>query len=71
MHLNPRYLCYNEIGIVKSYINTAEDEETDATGSIEVEFHDTTFHNSIMLSNFQNYNLASLSSTALVVANAK
>lgn len=63
-HLNPRYLCWNDVGIVRAY-GTSDDESK----SIEVEFHDATFHNSMMMQNFHNYTLASLSMTALGVAN--
>lgn len=67
-HLNPRYLCWNDVGVVRSYGNPNEDDEQ---CSIEVEFHDTTFHNSMMMQNYQGYTRGSLSTTALAVANAK
>lgn len=66
-HLNPRYLCWNDIGIVRSYGN----EDEDGQKSIEVEFHDATFHSSMMMSNFLGYTMGSLSSTVLAVANTK
>lgn len=68
-HLNPRYLCWNEIGIVRSYGNL--DEDSGEQCSIEVEFHDTTFHNSMMMQNYHNYTMGSLSPTALAVANVR
>ncbi|KRT85068.1 hypothetical protein AMK59_290 [Oryctes borbonicus] len=64
-HLSPRYLCWNDVGIVKAY-GSPEDESK----SIEVEFHDTTFHNSMMMQNFQNYTMGSLSTGALAVASS-
>lgn len=66
-HLNPRYLCWNEIGVVRSYGNT-DDENI---SSIEVEFHDSTLHNSIMMQNYQGYTMASLSSSVLAVASSR
>ncbi|GJQ71634.1 hypothetical protein Trydic_g11333 [Trypoxylus dichotomus] len=65
VHLSPRYLCWNDVGIVKAY-GTSDDESK----SIEVEFHDATFHNSMMMQNFQNYTMGSLSSGALTVASS-
>ncbi|CAG9772524.1 unnamed protein product [Ceutorhynchus assimilis] len=68
-HLDPRYLCWNDIGIVKSYGgNNAGDDV--GSKSIEVEFHDTSFHNSMMLQNFQEYTMGSIGKGALVVANS-
>ncbi|XP_050293758.1 WD repeat and HMG-box DNA-binding protein 1 [Anthonomus grandis grandis] len=67
-HLDPRYLCWNEVGIVKSYGTNSEDELSSKT--IEVEFHDSTFHNSMMLQNFQEYTMGSIGKGALVVANS-
>ncbi|XP_060519101.1 WD repeat and HMG-box DNA-binding protein 1 [Cylas formicarius] len=67
-HLDPRYFCWNEVGIVKSYGNSADDEL--ASKSIEVEFHDVTFHNSMMMPNYQDYTMGCLSKGALVVANS-
>lgn len=65
-HLNPRYLCWNEVGVVKCY-GTPDDDQGK---SIEVEFHDFNFHNSMMLQNFQNYTMGSISPACLAVANA-
>ncbi|KAK4875420.1 hypothetical protein RN001_011842 [Aquatica leii] len=66
-HLNPRYLCWNEVGIVRSFGNDSDD---DGVKSVEVEFHDTTLHNSMMIQNFHGYNMGSLSTAALVLANS-
>ncbi|KAB0794930.1 hypothetical protein PPYR_11769 [Photinus pyralis] len=66
-HLNPRYLCWNEVGIVRSYRNDIDDE---GAKSIEVEFHDSSLHNSMMIQNFHGYTMGSLSSTALAIANS-
>lgn len=68
-HLDPRYLCWNDVGIVRSYGNNADDES--ASKSIEVEFHDSTFHNSMMIQNYQDYTMGSLSKSALAVANSR
>lgn len=66
-HLNPRYLCWNEVGTIRSY-GTADDE----TGnSIEVEFHDASLHNSIMMQNYQGYTMGSISTGVLAVANSR
>lgn len=54
------------MGIVKYYGSVEDDSK-----SIEVEFHDATFHNSMMMQNFQNYRMASLSTAALAVANSE
>lgn len=68
-HLNPRYLCWNEVGVVRCY--GTPDDDSNEQCSIEVEFHDTTFHNSMMMQNYQGYTMGSLSTTALAVANAR
>ncbi|KAK9692495.1 Minichromosome loss protein, Mcl1, middle region [Popillia japonica] len=65
-HLNPRYLCWNDVGIVRAYGASEDDSK-----SIEVEFHDATFHNSMMMQNYQNYTMASLNTSALAVANSE
>ncbi|CAG9822132.1 unnamed protein product [Phaedon cochleariae] len=66
-HLDPRYLCWNDVGVIRCYGNNS-DEST--SKSIEVEFHDTTFHSSMMMQNYQDYTLGSISKSALVVANS-
>lgn len=65
-HLNPRYMCWNEVGVIRCYDST---EDSESSKSIEVEFHDSNFHNSIMMQNYQNYTMGTLSFSALVVAN--
>lgn len=67
-HLNPRYLCWNGIAVIRCYGNA---EETESGRSIEVEFHDSTFHNSMMIQNFQNYFMGTVSMSALAVANSR
>lgn len=67
-HLDPRYLCWNDIGIIRSYGSISDES---ASKSIEVEFHDSTFHNSMMMQNYQEYTMGSLSKAALAVANSK
>lgn len=67
-HLNPRYLCWNEVGVVRCY---GELGNEDSDRSIETEFHDSTFHNSMILQNYQDYKFGSLSKNALVVANTR
>lgn len=70
VHLDPRYLCWNEVGIVRAYGSLSDDvESTDK--SIQVEFHDFTFHKNIMMPMYVDYTMGSLSSSALVVANTK
>jgi chromosome transmission fidelity protein 4 len=61
IHYKQRFMVWNSVGIVRSY-NT-EDEN-----SIDVEFHDTTYHHSIHLSNVHNYTIADLSTDCLVLA---
>ncbi|KAK9890820.1 hypothetical protein WA026_012163 [Henosepilachna vigintioctopunctata] len=68
VHLDPRYLCWNEIGVIRCYGTVSEDDDS-SSKSIEVDFHDSTFHNSMMMQNYQNYMMGSLSSAALAVAN--
>lgn len=62
VHLEQRFMVWNSVGIVRSY--NGENES-----SIDVEFHDTSFHHSIHLPNAQhNYTIADLSTEALVLA---
>lgn len=68
-HLDPRYMCWNEVGVIRCYGNNAEDETV--MKSIEVEFHDSTFHNSMMMQNYQDYTMGSLSKSVLAVANSR
>ncbi|XP_059050858.1 WD repeat and HMG-box DNA-binding protein 1 [Achroia grisella] len=61
-HLEHRYMCWNDIGIVRCH--TSENGES----SIDVEFHDTNIHHGIHLNNYLNHTMASLSSTVLALA---
>ncbi|XP_049875326.1 WD repeat and HMG-box DNA-binding protein 1 [Pectinophora gossypiella] len=62
LHLEHRYMCWNDIGIVRCH--TAENGES----SIDVEFHDTNLHHGIHLNNYLNHTMASLSSSVLALA---
>lgn len=68
-HLDPRYLCYNHIGLVKCYGNNSDEEMS--SKNIEVEFHDSSFHSSMMVPNFRDFTLGALGKGALAVANSK
>ncbi|KAJ2948140.1 hypothetical protein O0L34_g9942 [Tuta absoluta] len=61
-HLEHRYMCWNEVGIVRCH--SVEDGES----TVDVEFHDTTFHHGIHLNNYLNHTMASLSSSVLALA---
>lgn len=65
-HLDPRYLCWNQVAVIRCYGERLENTENK---SIEVEFHDSTFHNQMMLTNYKNYSMASVSLTALALGN--
>jgi chromosome transmission fidelity protein 4 len=67
-HLNPRYLCWNEVGIIRSYGAMTDD---DSGKSIEIEFHNSAFHNSMMLQNYQEYIMGTISKAAVAVASAR
>ncbi|CAM6053445.1 unnamed protein product [Sphagnum tenellum] len=60
-HLENRFMVWNSVGIVRS-------TDTENENSIDVEFHDITFHHSIHLPNVDNYSMADLSSNALILA---
>ncbi|KAJ0182402.1 hypothetical protein K1T71_001771 [Dendrolimus kikuchii] len=62
VHLEHRYMCWNDIGIVRCH--TGENGES----SIDVEFHDTNIHHGIHLNNYLNHSMASLSSSVLALA---
>uniref|UniRef100_A0A1A9WIP5 Uncharacterized protein n=1 Tax=Glossina brevipalpis TaxID=37001 RepID=A0A1A9WIP5_9MUSC len=62
IHLEHRYLVWNSVGIVTSHA------DGDNGGSIDVEFHDASVHHSLHIPNYNNHNMASLSSAALVLA---
>lgn len=67
-HCDPRYLCWNDVGIIRSYGHINDDDN--GGKSIEIDFHDTMFHSSMMMQNFQDYTMGSVSKSVLVVANA-
>ncbi|XP_022906813.2 WD repeat and HMG-box DNA-binding protein 1 [Onthophagus taurus] len=67
-HLDPRYLCWNEVGIVRCYGSVNEE---DGNKSIEAEFHDSTFHSSMMVQNFNGYTMSSLSTSVFTLANSE
>ncbi|XP_026497855.2 WD repeat and HMG-box DNA-binding protein 1 [Vanessa tameamea] len=62
IHLEHRYMCWNDVGIVRCH--TAENGES----SIDVEFHDSNLHHGIHLNNYLNHTMASLSATVLALA---
>ncbi|CAH2102314.1 unnamed protein product [Euphydryas editha] len=62
IHLEHRYMCWNDVGIVRCH--TAENGES----SIDVEFHDSNLHHGIHLNNYLNHTMASLSPTVLALA---
>ncbi|CAH0592617.1 unnamed protein product [Chrysodeixis includens] len=62
VHLEHRYMCWNDIGIVRCH--TQENGES----TIDVEFHDTNLHHGIHLNNYLNHTMASLSSTVVALA---
>ena len=55
---------YNCVGTVRCY-----EDETDA--AIDVEFHDRSLHRPVHVDNEPGYNIASLSTTAIVLAVGK
>lgn len=61
VHYKNRFLVWNSVGIVYSH-NSSEEN------SIDVEFHDSTFHHSIHMANIFNYTIADLSTSCLVLA---
>uniref|UniRef100_A0A1B0AN42 WDHD1/CFT4 second beta-propeller domain-containing protein n=1 Tax=Glossina palpalis gambiensis TaxID=67801 RepID=A0A1B0AN42_9MUSC len=61
IHLKDRYLVWNGVGIVTSHADGAN-------GAIDVVFHDANVHHSLHIHNYNNHNMANLSSTALVLA---
>lgn len=60
-HLEHRYLVWNTVGIVTLHADGSD-------GAIDVEFHDASVHHSLHIPNYNNHNLASLSSSALAMA---
>ncbi|KOB76608.1 Acidic nucleoplasmic DNA-binding protein 1 [Operophtera brumata] len=57
-HLEHRYMCWNEVGIVRCH--TVENGES----TIDVEFHDANVHHGIHLNNYLSHTMASLSTTS-------
>lgn len=60
-HLEHRYLAWNSVGIVTLHTDSSD-------GAIDVEFHDVNVHHSLHIPNYNNHNMASLSSTVLAMA---
>ncbi|XP_067895276.1 WD repeat and HMG-box DNA-binding protein 1 [Heterodontus francisci] len=63
-HLLHRFMVWNSTGIIRCY----SDEQDNA---IDVEFHDTSVHHAIHLSNVLNHTMADLSHEAVLLACAK
>ncbi|XP_067847686.1 WD repeat and HMG-box DNA-binding protein 1 isoform X2 [Heptranchias perlo] len=63
-HLLHRFMMWNSTGIIRCY----SDEQDNA---IDVEFHDTSVHHAIHLSNVLNHTMADLSQEAVLLACAK
>ncbi|THD19931.1 WD repeat and HMG-box DNA-binding protein 1, partial [Fasciola hepatica] len=71
-----RFMVWNRYGLVIQYRSAETDPKTEEpdnvdrslVDSIEVEFHDTTVHHSLRLSNTIGYTMADLSLTALLLA---
>lgn len=59
--LEHRFMVWNHLGIVRSH-------NTDNEDSIDVEFHDATFHHGIHINNHLKHTMASLSDAALALA---
>lgn len=59
--LEHRYLVWNSVGLVRAH-------SSDAENAIEVDFHDTSIHHGIHMSNYLQHTMASLSSTVLALA---
>lgn len=60
-HYKQRFMVWNSVGIVYGY-------NTDEERSIDVEFHDVSFHHSIHMTNLFNYSMAALSNICLLLA---
>lgn len=58
--LEHRYMVWNHVGIVRAH-------KTDSENSIEVEFHDSSVHHGIHITNYANHTMASLSTTVLAL----
>ncbi|KAG7327957.1 hypothetical protein KOW79_007901 [Hemibagrus wyckioides] len=60
-HLMHRFMCWNSVGIVRSY----NDEQDNA---IDVEFHDSAVHHAMHLTNTLEHSMADLSQEAVLLA---
>ncbi|XP_048577414.1 WD repeat and HMG-box DNA-binding protein 1 isoform X2 [Nematostella vectensis] len=60
-HLMHRFMVWNSIGIIRCH-------NDDELSSIEVEFHDTSTHHPLHLTNHFNHTMAALSSNAVLLA---
>lgn len=69
-HLDRRYMCWNHIAVIRCY-NSTSDDDLNINKSIEVDFHDSTFHSNITIQNFNDCTMGSVSATVLVTANNK
>ncbi|OWF52969.1 WD repeat and HMG-box DNA-binding protein 1-like isoform X2 [Mizuhopecten yessoensis] len=61
VHLSSRFMVWNSIGIIKQY-------NTDEENSIDIEFHNTSIHHAMHITNTSHYTLADMSSEAVVLA---
>ncbi|KAK3792342.1 hypothetical protein RRG08_046651 [Elysia crispata] len=60
-HLSNRFMVWNSVGIIRQYV-------TDDENSIDVEFHDTSTHHALHIDNKNDFEMADLSSQAVVFA---
>ncbi|KAK3588743.1 hypothetical protein CHS0354_024221 [Potamilus streckersoni] len=60
-HLTSRFMVWNSVGIIQQY-------NSDEENSINIEFHDTTVHHAMHISNIMNYSMADLSMEAVLLA---
>lgn len=61
--LQSRFMVWNSVGVVRQYVGDGDEDS-----SIDVEFHDTSVHHSLHLSNNAGYSMADLSKEALLLA---
>lgn len=59
------FQVWNSLGLIRNY--EIEDDEFD---SIDIEFHDLSFHSSIRLRNQHEYSLAALGNQAVIFASS-
>ena len=64
MRLSSRFMVWNSVGVVSS-LRTEEEH------SISVEFHDSTVHHNIHISNIHSFSMADLSSECMVLASTE